>query len=86
MDCIASICNSENRGTECITVQEVKQALKKLKNNKAADTMGLTSEHLKFGCHPVESFLTDMLNHLVQSKKVSVALKEGIVTPIFKKR
>ena len=47
--------------------------------------MGLTSEHLKFGGHAVESFLTDMLNYLVQSKKVSVTLKEGIVTPIFKK-
>ena len=31
------------------------------------------------------SFLTDMLNHLIQTKRVSVVLKEGIVTPIYKK-
>ena len=72
-------------GIECIKIEEVKQALRKLKNNKAADTMGLTSKHLKLGGRIVESFLLDMLNHLIHTKKVPFILKEKILTPIFKK-
>ena len=47
--------------------------------------MGLTSEHLKLGGQSVENFLTDLLNYLLKTKKVSSILKEGIITPIYKK-
>ena len=33
----------------------------------------------------MKSFLLDMVNHLIHTKKVSFILKEGILTPIFKK-
>ena len=60
-------------------------ALNRLKNNKAADSMGLCSEHLKFGGQPVVEFVTSMLNCLIKAKVVSAVLKEGIITPVCKK-
>ena len=81
---------SGNTATFCLRlsqlqVEEVRRAIGKLKNNKAADVMGLTSEHLKLGGQSVENFLTDFLNYLLKTKKVSSILKEGIITPIYKK-
>ena len=83
--CINSICESESREIRPIQLEEVQTALGKLKNNKAADVMGLTSEHLKLGGQTVEIFLVELLNYLIKAKKVSSILKEGIITPIYKK-
>ena len=47
-----------------IHLEEVQRALGKLQNNKAADVMGLTSEHLKLGGQTVEIFLVELLNYL----------------------
>ncbi|MEW8544220.1 MAG: reverse transcriptase family protein, partial [Candidatus Thiodiazotropha sp.] len=82
---IASLCETEQQPIEKIAEKEVHSALKRLKNNKAMDSLGLTSEHFKLGGRDLISFLTDFLNHIVSTKHISVVLKEGIVTPIFKK-
>ena len=47
--------------------------------------MGLTSEHFKMGVCDLIEFLTSFLNYIISTKKLSVVLKEGILTPIFKK-
>ncbi len=60
-------------------------ALKKLNTNKAADTMDLTSEHLKFAGTTVVEYLKDLLNYIIKEKRISPVLKEGLLTPIFKK-
>ena len=85
IDCLKSICQKEAKQIRAIQAEEVQKALRKLKNNKAADAMGLTSEHLKLAGQPLVQFLTDSLNHLIQTRRVSVVLKERIVTPIYKK-
>ena len=82
---ISSICENDPIPIALIETDEVQRAIGKLKNNKAADTIGLTSEHLKHGGHTLVCFMTEMLNYIIQTKKVSVVLKEGLVTPIFKK-
>ena len=82
---ISEICELEGQHIRQITEEEIKNALNKLKNNKAADVMGLCSEHLKKGGQPVVDFLTGLLNALIRSRAVSVILKEGILTPIYKK-
>ena len=82
---ISSICENDPNPIALIETDEVQRAIGKLKNNKAADTIGLTSEHLKHGGHTLVCFMTEMLNYIIQTKKVSVVLKEGLVTPIFKK-
>ena len=85
IECIKSICETDPKQIISINIDEVQRMPSKLKNNKAADAMGLTSEHFKFGGQYLVNFLTDMLNHPIQTKKVSVVLKEGIVTPTYKK-
>ena len=82
---ISSICEDDPKPIALIATDEVKRAIGKLKNNKAADTIGLTSEHLKHGGHTLVRFLTEMINYIIQTKKVSVVLKEGLVTAIFKR-
>ena len=64
---------------------EVISALKKLNNNKAVDIMGLTSEHFKLTSHELSEFLTCFLNYLICSRSVSIILKDGILSPVFKK-
>ena len=49
------------------------------------DSMGLCSEHFKVGGHSVVTFVTGLVNHMIESKTVSVVLKEGILTPVYKK-
>ena len=68
-----------------VSTSEVQTALKKLKSNKAADCMDITCEHLTFGGTLVILFLTDMINYIFECKQVPSVLKEGLVTPIFKK-
>ena len=47
--------------------------------------MDMTCEHLTFGGTPVILFLTDMINYIFECKQVPSVLKQGLVTPIFKK-
>ncbi|MES9904845.1 MAG: reverse transcriptase domain-containing protein [Sedimenticola sp.] len=82
---IQSICEKLKTETTPIEYDEVSYALKRLNTNKAADTMDLTSEHLKFGGTSVNLFLQDLLNHMIKQKHISPILKEGLLTPVFKK-
>ena len=52
IESITAICEAEIKNIDPVTEQEVIKALLKLKNNKAADSMGLCSEHLKLGGYP----------------------------------
>ena len=85
IESIQSICEAAERPVKPVTQEEVQKTLNKLKNNKAMDSMGLCSEHLNLGGQTVTEFLTGMLNCLIRSKAVSVVLKEGLLTQIYKK-
>ena len=82
---IESIVTKSSIPTEKISEKELKDALSKLKNNKAPDVFDLTSEHFKFAGHTLLNYLLTLLNHMVDKKKVSPVLKEGLLTSIFKK-
>ena len=86
VEVIEQICKEEISPIDPVSVKEVKTALKRLNNNKAVDIMGLTAEHLKLAGHELSEFLTCFLNYVIDTGTVSVVLKEGILTPIFKKR
>ena len=75
----------ESSPIDPVSVKEVKTALKRLNNNKAEDIMGLTAEHCKLAGHELSDFLTCFLNYVIDTGTVSMVLKEGILTPIFKK-
>ena len=85
IESIQSICEAVEPPINPVTQNEVQKALNKLDNNNAMDSMGLYSENQKLGGQPVTEFLTGMLNCLIRSKAVSVVLKEGLLTPIYKK-
>ena len=46
---IAAMCETVGRPIPPVELKEVNAAMKRLKNNKAADIMGLTSEYFKMG-------------------------------------
>ena len=85
IEAITTGCLAEGRPISPIREKEVSTAFKRLNNNKAVDVMGLTSEHFKLGGCDLVVFLTAFLNYLISAKRVSAILKEGTLTPIFKK-
>ena len=85
VEIISTLCEAEDRPITPIREKEVIASMKRLKNNKAVDVMRLTSEHFKLGGCSLIDFPTALLNNLISAKRVSAVLKEGILTPIFKK-
>ena len=59
IDSSTAICEAKSRQISPVSEVEVQKALR-LENNKAADSMGLCSEHLKLGGQPVVEFVTSM--------------------------
>ena len=85
VDVLTTHCEAQNRPINSVRGEEITAALMKLKNNKAIAVMGLTSEHFKLGGCKTAEFLTAFLNYLISAKRVSAGLKEGILSPIFKR-
>ena len=63
----------------------VRNYIMSLKNNKAADAYGITSEHLKHGSNKVVEIMTCILNATLEKRTFPSAHKLGIVTPVHKK-
>lgn len=82
---IKIICEKLNEDIIPIEESEVICALKRLNTNKAADTIDLTSEHLKYAGSTAVQYLKDVLNHIIKEKHIAPILKEGLLTPVFKK-
>ena len=78
-------CSASSDRITPASVEEVEVALKKLKPNKAAYCLDITCEHLIYGGVSVVYYLRDMINYIFECKQVPSVLKEGLVTPIFKK-
>ena len=76
VEIISTLCEAEDRHITPIREKEVIASMKRLKNNKAVDVMGLTSEHFKLGSCSLIDFLTALLNNLISAKRVSAVLKE----------
>ena len=67
------------------TPDEVKMAVKKLNRNKAADHLGLTAEHFKYGGQSLLQTIEDLVNTIFQQRRIPVLLKTGTITPVHKK-
>lgn len=68
------------------TTTEVQKAISSLNLGKSPDVHGLTAEHLKNGGLLLTFHITNIFNSILQQKKVPACLKEGIVTPIWKRK
>ena len=68
-----------------VSEAKVASALKQTNNNKAAGIMGLASKHQQLADIETIEVLTPLLNYNIRSRSISDVLKEGILTPIYKK-
>jgi hypothetical protein len=70
-----------------ITPDEIQKAIAQLKNNKAPDELGVTSEHLKLAgtSAGLAESLAESLNHIVARKRNPATFSSGLVHPVPKK-
>ena len=62
------------------------KAVTSLNPNKAPDMHGITAEHLKNAPPNTIGLLTKIINKILVNKKVSAAIKEGVLTPVYKNK
>jgi hypothetical protein len=82
---IEDICSQMSAPHRPVTCAEVKRAISRLSSNKAADSDGLMSEHLKVAGDSIVVYLTDLINAFIRNKEVPEDLKDGLLTPVHKK-
>ena len=56
-----------------------------LKNNKAADSFDLMSEHFTLCINEITPVLMDLVNSIFRLRRVPDLLKDAILTPVYKK-
>ena len=67
------------------TEAEVKQAIRKLNNGKAADENGIQAEHFKFANAELVTEICSITNQIFEEFNIPDILKRGILTPVLKK-
>ena len=84
-DHIINTCSLMDQEITPATLSEIRYAISRLKTNKTADYLDLTSDYLKYCGLCVETFLLNSVNYIFDTKQVSHVLKDGLVPPIYKK-
>ena len=69
-----------------ISVKEVTAAIIKLKMGKSAGPDGLSLEHFRYGGPFLTLWITKLLNRIIVLEEIPSCMKEGIITPIYKKQ
>ena len=82
---IEHICQNNKTPVAETNEEEITNIIKDLKNNKAADNLGLTAEHLKTAVAEMTTPITNIINSILRQAQVPDILKNGILTPILKK-
>ena len=67
------------------TIREVKDAIRRLKNNKAAGKDGIGAELIKMGPEKLASCLHRMIVRIWEVEQLPEEWKEGVISPIYKK-
>ena len=67
------------------TIDEVEEAIKSLKNNKACGWDKITAETLKAGGLPMRQLLLRVINLAWSQGKTPEDRSKGLITPVFKK-
>ncbi|CAC5369937.1 unnamed protein product [Mytilus coruscus] len=68
------------------TPKEVKTAIKNLSTGKTSDENGICSEHYKEAVHEVSLAIASIINNIFTNLDVPKSLKNGILTPVLKKK
>ena len=66
------------------STEEVEHTVNKMKLKKSAGPDNLTAEHLKFGGQTIITWLTEILNSIVDVELIPSCLKLGITIPVYK--
>ena len=82
---IESICSAQGKPVDPVSNDEIQKVIANLKNNKAADYMGLCAEHFKMASQELVPYITDLVNKILSTSEVPHILKLGHLTPILKK-
>ena len=82
---IEGICLKNKKQLDPVSEEDVKKVIQQLKNGKAADYAGLTSEHLKHAADEVAPSITNIINAIFTKAEIPEELKTGILTPVLKK-
>jgi len=70
---------------EEFTLQDVKKAMRNLKNNKAAGTDGIHPELIKYGGNKLLNRVYELVRQILEEERIPEELKETIIVPIYKK-
>ena len=76
---------AEDDGNDSITVEEVRQVMKQMKNGKAPVDDGITFELLGAGGECIVQQLLKMFNITYRSESVPLDWQRGVTCPLFKK-
>ena len=67
------------------TIEEIENAVTRLKCGRGGGADGLQPEHLKYGCHSLILWLQRIFNAIILLEDIPSCLKLGVTVPIFKR-
>jgi hypothetical protein len=76
---------SEVKGEAELTIEDVKKAIRKLKNNKAAGTDGIHPELIKYRGNKLLNRMYELVRQIWDEERIPEEWKETIIVPIHKR-
>ena len=68
------------------TEEMISKNIMKLKNAKAPDEHGISSEHLKLADPVIIPIVQTIIKKIVETEKIPKTMKNGIITPVYKNK
>ena len=81
---IASLSNEEYILDVPFALEEVVNAVMKLKLRKSGGPDGIIAEHLRWGGETLHLWLLRMLNYIVDMEEIPPLFKSGLLCPVYK--
>ncbi|PSN42661.1 hypothetical protein C0J52_13043 [Blattella germanica] len=75
----------DKEDSELPTIEEVKDSIKKLNQNRAPGPDNINNEIIKFDTTDIFANLHKIINRVWRTEKLTSELEEGLICPIFKK-
>ena len=70
---------------EELTIEDVKKAIRNLKNNKLAGTDGVHTELIKYGGDKLLNRMYELVRQICEEERIPEEWKERIIVPIHKR-